>query len=48
MERLGFLYYRELKEPQEALQTFLHLLKNHPSHPRKQEIRKIIEYLKQG
>jgi tetratricopeptide (TPR) repeat protein len=48
MERLGFLYYRKLDEPQEALETFLHLLKNHPTHPRKKEIRKIIEYLKQG
>jgi tetratricopeptide (TPR) repeat protein len=42
LERLGFLYYRKLKNESRAKETFQKLLKVYPNHPDRKAIEDII------
>ncbi len=48
MDKLAYLYYRNLKNNEKAKEMFQRLVQSFPSHPKKSEYQNIIQYLEKS
>ncbi len=48
MDKLAFLYYRNLKNNEKAKEMFQRLVRTYPNHPKKSEYQNIIQYLEKS